>query len=414
MKYTCLTILIVVLSINLSAQRPQHRCGSTEYLEHQKAKDPSLQNRIAAIETDYQQYLKKGGKQNKTIIVIPTVIHVVYNSTIQNIPDSQIVSQIEVLNEDYRRMNSDTSSTPAAFKSIAADCEIQFCLAKRDPQGNYTTGITRTQTTKTVFEMGTDEAKYTSTGGHDIWDRDQYLNIWVVPSIKDGTSTGILGYAQFPGGAAATDGVVIDYYNFGRIGNISPYYDMGRTVTHEVGHWLSLYHIWGDDGSACWGTDYVDDTPNQGSENYSCPTYPHASCNNTSDMYSNYMDYTDDVCMNIFTEGQKTRMWSTLNGSRSSLANSLGCVLNGIEEQKILSQINIYPNPTTDYIKIDNLMAAGEVISLHNILGQEIINIGKNYSKNIQIPVSDVEEGIYLIQIQSNIGRKTQKIQIIK
>jgi hypothetical protein len=203
-------------------------------------------------------------------------VHVLYSNSEQNITDDQIKSQIEVLNEDYRRLNADKTNTPSAFSNVAADVNIDFFLACVDPIGNSTNGITRTQTNVNPFSRvrnteGTDEIatkiKYTSLGGCDAWPRDRYLNIWVC-----NLASPLLGYTQFPGiGTAATDGVVIKYNAFGRRGKLDATYNKGRTTTHEIGHWLNLVHIWGDDdngngictSSECTGSDNVDDTPNQ-------------------------------------------------------------------------------------------------------------------------------------------------------
>lgn len=409
-------LISVMLFGNLAiAQHGSHRCGTTDYTEYQIAKDPSIKISRDSIEIEIQKYIKNNfDNTSKAIITIPVVIHVLYNNSSQNISDAQIYSQIDVLNEDYRRLNTDTTYTPLIFKSIAADAEIEFCLAKQDPQGNYTSGITRTQTTKTSFDLSSDDAKHNSTGGHDIWDRNKYLNIWVVPAIKDGSVSGILGYAQFPGGPSATDGVVIQYRNFGRIGNLSPYYNKGRTVTHEVGHWLDLYHIWGDDGNGCWGSDYVDDTPNQADENYNCPNFPASSCSNTSDMYSNYMDYTDDDCMNIFTVGQKARMVAILNGARGSLKSSPGCLLNSIKQTSNSFTASIIPNPTTGVFtlsvseniegRIDIYNSIGELVSTNAILNQN--------QKNIDI--SNFPSGLYFGIIRTEKSTIIKKIQILK
>jgi PKD repeat protein len=260
------------------------------------------------------------------IITIPTVVHVVYNNSTQNISDAQIQTQIDVLNEDFRRLNTDVFSAPSRFRGFSKDIRVEFCLAERNPNGNPTNGITRTATTFGPFASlgngGNNEMKYTSMGGKDAWPRDSYLNLWVVD--LSGTT---LGYAQFPGGAAATDGVVIDYEYVGTIGTASTPFDLGRTSTHEVGHWLDLYHIWGDDGTACTGSDNVNDTPNQGGSSSGCPTST-TSCSNGGyggDMYVNYMDYSDDACLNMFTYWQYRRMEATLYGSRSSLQSSFGC-----------------------------------------------------------------------------------------
>jgi hypothetical protein len=254
----------------------------------------------------------------------------VYNGSAQNISAVQINSQIAVLNDDFRRLNADAANTPNDFIGVAADVEIQFCLASVDPSGNPTTGITRTSTT--VSSFGTNDAvKSSSTGGVNAWPSSSYLNIWVC-----NIGGGILGYAQFPGGPASTDGVVCGYQYFGTTGTAQAPFDLGRTATHEVGHWLNLRHIWGDGG--CSFDDYVNDTPLAGGPNYTgtpC-TYPGPnSCggkgrknnNDLPDMFQNYMDYSDDGCMNLFTNGQKNRMRALFDvgGARASLLNSFAC-----------------------------------------------------------------------------------------
>ncbi|GIV23045.1 MAG: hypothetical protein KatS3mg025_0704 [Bacteroidia bacterium] len=301
-----------------------HRCGTIERLQYLMQQDPSILSRMQAVEEHTRQYMQNlarmPGQRTNNVITIPVVVHIVYRTASENITDAQVQSQIDVLNEDFRRLNADTTNTPSLFAGVAADAEIQFCLATRDPLGNPTTGITRTQTTKTSFSAYADDVKFSSQGGKDAWPTDQYLNIWVCR-----LSGGVLGYAQFPGsGPASTDGVVIDFRYFGRGGSAQAPYDQGRTATHEVGHWLNLRHIWGD---AQCGDDLVNDTPTQEGPNYSCPTFPHPTCGNTSDMFMNYMDYTDDACMNLFTVGQKNRMRAVLSlgGYRYSLLSSLGC-----------------------------------------------------------------------------------------
>ena len=306
---------------------PAHRtCGTMENLKREIAADPSRGERLHQIERDidewiktHQDYLNSG----KAVITIPVVVHVVYNTAAQNITDAQINSEIDVLNHDYRNTNADGSSTPSVFQSLRADCEVEFCLATVDPSGGTTTGITRTQTSSTSFSNTDNYVKYTAHGGIDAWNRDKYLNIWVC-----NLGGGLLGYAQFPGGPAATDGVVILCSAFGNTGTAASPYDKGRSATHEIGHWLDLYHIWGDDGGACTGTDQVTDTPNSADCYYGCPSFPQNSCS-TSNMFMNYMDYVDDACMFLFTTGQKARIVAALNGTRSSLLTSNGCQASG-------------------------------------------------------------------------------------
>src|SRR5688572_5473693 len=220
--------------------------------------------------------------------MIPVVVHVVHNTAAQNISDAQIQSQIDVLNDDFRATNADIGSVPAAFQPVIGDARLQFELASTDPAGNPTDGITRTNTAVVAF-TDDDAVKSAATGGADAWPSDRYLNIWVCP-----LAGGLLGYAQFPGGPAATDGVVIRHSAFGTTGTATAPFDLGRTTTHEIGHWVNLRHIWGDDGTGCWGDDFVADTPNQGGPNTGTPPFPTVSCGNApnGDMFMNYMDYT--------------------------------------------------------------------------------------------------------------------------
>ncbi|MCB0529504.1 MAG: T9SS type A sorting domain-containing protein [Saprospiraceae bacterium] len=301
----------------------QRTCGANEVLARQLLEDPDMQQRMKDIERHTEDFIQSGGAHDRVQVTIPVVVHVVYYNSTQNISDAQILSQIDVLNADFRRLNADAANTPSVWQSIAADCEINFCMAAQDPSGNATTGIERRQTTVNGFSTN-DNVKFYSSGGLNAWDRNKYLNLWVC-----NLSGGLLGYAQFPGGGASTDGVVCDYAYFGTVGVATPPFHLGRTATHEVGHWLNCYHIWGDDGTSCNGSDGVSDTPNQADENYGCPSFPTISCSNgpNGDMFMNYMDYTDDACMNVFTNGQKSRMQSLFNagGARAALLTSNGC-----------------------------------------------------------------------------------------
>ena len=299
----------------------QRNCGTMQYLQEQINANPNLIQRMNDNELNLKNYIENSPENNSsTIITIPVVIHVVYYNTNENISDQQILSQIDILNEDFRRLNADAINTPLDFQSVAADTEIEFCLASEDPNGNSTSGITRTQTSQSSFSTN-DGVKYSSSGGVDAWNTSDYLNIWVCD-----LSGGLLGYAQFPGGTTSSDGVVCDYAYFGNIGTATTPYHLGRTLTHEVGHWLNLRHIWGDQNC---GDDLCNDTPEHSGSNYSCPNYPStSSCSgngNYGDMFMNYMDYTDDACMNMFTQDQKTRMISSINSFRSDLLTSNGC-----------------------------------------------------------------------------------------
>jgi hypothetical protein len=313
-------LITAVMFLPLSAQR---NCGSMDYLQQQIEADPERAARLQSVDQHAYQFEVEHGHEDRAVVTIPVVFHVVWRTTAENVSDAKLLAQLQQINDDFARLNSDAGQTPSLFASLGADTEIRFCLAQRDPSGNPTTGIVRRQTTVTAFSSN-DAVKYTANGGSNAWPRDSYLNIWVA-----NLSGGLLGYAQFPGGAAATDGVVVLYSSVGSIaspGSGAPF-NMGRTATHEVGHWLNLRHIWGD---ATCGNDQVSDTPVHNTSNGGCPTYPHYStCTGSPvEMTMNYMDYTDDGCMNIFTLGQKTRMQALFGtgGSRVSLLSSLGCV----------------------------------------------------------------------------------------
>ena len=315
------SLAFAVLSC-VAVQSQTRNCGTMQHLDEIRQNDPQVDQRMQIEESAIQNWIMNNPESSMpNVITIPVVVHVIYKTSSQNISTAQVQSQIDILNEDFRKLNADASSVPSAFSGVAADCEIEFCLAVRDPNGNTTTGITRTSTTTQSFS-GYTSMKYASSGGHNAWNTSNYLNIWVC-----NLASGLLGFATFPGGSSSTDGVVCDYAYFGDVGTATSPYHLGRTATHEVGHWLNLRHIWGD---ANCGTDYVSDTPTHQTSNYGCPTFPSSSnCSgngSNGDMFMNYMDYTYDACMYMFSAGQKTRMRATLNGSRSSLQSSIGCV----------------------------------------------------------------------------------------
>ena len=309
----CSLVLLSSTNILWGQTATVRNCSTMDQLEQRMAADPSIELAMEEVERQTEEAIANGTTAERNIITIPTVVHIVYKTNAQNISDAQIQTQMQVLNDDFRRMNADANNT----WSQAADTEIEFCLASVDPNGNPTTGITRTYTNTSSFSG--DAVKYTNQGGKNAWPRGSYLNMWVC-----NLGGGILGYAQFPNsGSAATDGVVMGYNYFGTIGAAQAPFDGGRTTTHEVGHWLNLYHIWGDGG--CGVDDNVSDTPASDNANYGCASN-HTSCGST-DMVQNYMDYSDDACMNLFTAGQRNRMRAVLtgNGFRASLQNSLGC-----------------------------------------------------------------------------------------
>lgn len=298
------------------------KCHSDYNLKRQLKDNPGLAKALSKIESNTKRFIdsKRPGNGNGNgggnndggdepsvdfpVVSIPVYVHVIYNNNLENISDTQINSQISVLNNDFRMTNTDASLIPNEFTDNAADTQINFTLA----------GVTRTFSERTSW--GTrDDMKKSSQGGVDPIEPAKYLNMWVC-----NIGGGILGYAQFPGGSASTDGVVISPQYFGTQGYISAPFDKGRTTTHEVGHYLNLRHIWGD--GRCKQDDFVADTPASDRANYGCPSYPTSHCRSV-DMTMNYMDYVDDACMYMFSNGQKLRMRAVLepDGARASLVN---------------------------------------------------------------------------------------------
>lgn len=285
-------------------------CASVEVLQAQLAADPKLAGRMQAIEEQTRQFIENGARLDaQGNIIIPVVVNVLYRTATENISLSQIQSQIDVLNEDYNATNSDLSNTPAIFTNVIGNYGIRFELA----------AVNRKYSSKRSWSTN-DDMKRSSKGGIDPTDPATKLNMWVVNKMTSQGRT-ILGYAQFPGGSLATDGVVIGYNFFGRTGTLSAPFDKGRTATHEVGHWMNLRHIWGD---ATCGNDFVNDTPLHNTANYGCPAAGHKStCSGTPvEMTMNYMDYTDDACMYMFSAGQKSRSMAIFasGGARATFA----------------------------------------------------------------------------------------------
>lgn len=289
-------------------------CGTMAEFHRLAELDSGYRARLAGIEATTQRTLARMNVAKLTKVTIPTVIHVVFREPGQDISDAQIQSQLDVLNADYSATNPDRPNVPPVWASLVGDAKICFKLAKVGPAGEATSGITRHRTNVDGFGQD-DGVKFRSSGGTDAWDTQSYLNMWVCD-----LGGGLLGYAQFPGGPADTDGVVILNTAFGTTGLAAPPFDRGRTTTHEVGHFLNLRHIWGDTED-CSGTDLVSDTPRAQLPNYGTPTFPHVSCDNgpNGDMFMNYMDYVDDPAMFMFTSGQVARMRATLTGPRKDL-----------------------------------------------------------------------------------------------
>lgn len=395
-----------------SAVAAQRNCGTYSYTEGAKLSNSVTAKKLDEVEQFIRQQIASASEKQITVfpvIKIPVVVHVLYNNDGENISDAQIQSQIEALNKDYRRQNADTASTPDRFKSVAADAQIEFHLATADPNGRATTGIVRKRTQQTYW-MSDDKIKFSLQGGDNAWDCKSYLNIWI------GDLRSALGYATAPGSDASRDGVVINYTAFGTINTAGPY-DRGRTATHEIGHWLGLKHIWGD--NYC-GDDLVADTPPQGGYTAGCPNGFRSSCNNGSlgDMYMNYMDFTNDACMNLFTEGQKQRMRALFaeGGPRASILTSKGLSApwNATPDEIVLPTVNAhaYPNPATSEVTLNfgsDDSWVGQKIQIININGIVLQSLQVS-SKSQKLSIAALQPGMYFIKAENGSQKFMQKL----
>lgn len=320
-------LLAVLLSLLALTPFAQDRCATMQL--------PANQLRSESTAT-FEAWLSNKKSESSTarhtrrqqVYEVPVVFHVIHDGSDlgfgSNLPDERIIEQLEILNEDFRRTNPDASDTPSEFLSVAADTEIEFVFARQDPEGLPTDGIVRIQGAKSEYSISDDAALMAES----FWPHEHYINFYIT-----NLSGNNLGYAQFPfsnlEGIASelenyksTDGIVIDHVWVGRNSNTGSFDSHGRTATHEMGHFLGLRHIWGDGG--CSALDYCDDTPEAASSSSGCPTNK-TTCD-SKDMVQNFMDYTDDRCMNLFTVCQKERMRTVLETSprRKTLLTSPG------------------------------------------------------------------------------------------
>ncbi len=298
------------LTTSVSTAQELKPCGTTEMTQKYFNKNPEIKKQYLAEEqlrdqkdqVDFANEYKEGdGKALVPIYTIPVVFHILHEGGPENISDAQIMDEVRILNDDYRKLNSDISAVVPAFTSIAADCEIQFRLAQKDPSGNCTNGIDRIYSSQT--NIGDDGSKLNQ------WPRNQYLNVWVVKTITSGAA----GYAYLPGTtASANDGIMILSTYIGSIG--TGHVATSRALTHEIGHYLNLNHTWGgtnNPGVDCTGSDSVTDTPK--TIGWTTCNLAGSSCGSPLDNVQNYMEYS--YCSNMFTAGQKSRMRSALTAT---------------------------------------------------------------------------------------------------
>lgn len=413
-KPVLLSILFSFSFFYTSISQPGYfRCGVDSQREHFFKADPSLYQKRMELEAFTRQWIHENqfSLSPRSVITIPVVVHVVWHEVAENISEEQINSQIDVLNQDLRSLNSNLDIVPPQFQPFIADTEIEFCLAKVDPQGNPTNGITRTFTDNPGIG-GSSTIHFTSLGGHDAWDTEHYLNIWVA-----NFSGAVNGIGTFPGEAPpGEDGIVVKYNSFGTLNTLPPYH-LGRTTTHEIGHYFNLEHLWGPSiNSGCDEDDFVDDTP-VSSETYlsQCPAGEQISCG-TADMFMNYMTFADDACMALFTLGQKARMMAALNGPRAGLLASTGCVLVSTNEPETEAKVKLFPNPASSVLYVDiNFEKPHSIkIELLNAMGQQFHTTQASQNSIISINTAALSPGIYFLKFEKGEQVFVKKVILVK
>jgi hypothetical protein len=407
------------------------KCASHKAIHYQESLTPGFKNHV----DEQFDIVKSAVKQkNNDLYVIPVVVHIVHNNANQNLEDSVIINQIESLNQDYQRLNADTVNMRSDFENVKGDPNIQFVLAQIDPDGNPTTGITRTNTSTASFGSinfilgdfsDLEKVKSSADGGMDPWDQSRYLNVWVC-NMEIFNTPALLGYATPPAGLpnwpqgsnlGLSDGVVIQYQAFGSNNpnpldfGQGPFDVRGRTLTHEVGHYLGLRHIWGDGG--CTEEDGIDDTPNADAQSdQDCDPTKNSCTDNIlgidlPDMIENYMDYSEESCQNSFTQGQVDLMRGVLENQRIDLIQNNPASLNKIE-----FNASIYPNPVNDKLSVKIIDGTADLVELYDTSGKQI-NSFQLTNTTTNINLGQLEKGLYFIHFSKN-GQFTGSQKLIK
>ena len=423
-----LIFTIIFISTFAQAQTSVRRtCATHELKQAALLQNPTLQTTFDEVEQQTNDFIARPQLQTRSAMTtIPVVVHIVYRSAndIENITDEQVMSQLTVLNKDFQRLNSDKNFTPSVFQPTAADCGYEFKLAVRDPLGKTTKGIMRYASSRMTPWGKNDDVKKPANGGIAPWDATKYLNIYVCA-----IGSGILGYSTTPGMAANIDGVVIDFRYFGTIGTVSAPYNLGRTTTHEIGHWLNLRHVWGD--AEC-GDDLVSDTPSQMQANYGNPTFPHLTCGTDArgDMFMNFMDYSDDAVMNMFSAGQKSRMSALFatGGLRASLlaSNALTPVVETCLAPTLLHMTQIAAKSATlswtnaaenanynvEY-RLKNTITAWTSVGVANVNNLNLSNLlaSTTYEIRLKSACSTATQNIYSATLSFTTPAETQSVK---
>lgn len=428
--------LVSVLSLFLIGevvgQAPNHmeQCGYNLAIQQREQRLPGYKN---AVEAAHQQaqglaaVIKDRYQKVDTIYRIPVVVHIVYNAENQNLPDSLVHQQMAILNADFQRANADTSNAREIYETRAGRMPIEFVLAKVDPKGNPTNGITRTKTNRISFfnQSNLELVKAGATGGIDPWDTKKYLNIWVCNISVFGQDI-LLGYAYPPTNAPhwpqgifpepQFEGVVVHNKVFGPNNYLLPAtgaitdYNKGRTLVHEVGHYLGLRHIWGD--GDCTQDDGVSDTPLSDNSSGNCDVERNSCLPlEEPDMYENYMDYSTDRCQNMFTKGQTDLMFSNLLLYRSELSQK---IVLGLSE----SELKVYPIPASNYIDFELRTFPNSTVEVEalDLTGKLVLrrSISADSFVSERLLISNLAPGMYTFVFKLPDGVKQYKIPVVR
>ncbi len=422
--YALIKSLIALVFLSVAMPVDAQYCISQELLHSSMTTDDRVKAFRLTFEEQLQDWLKNNPSGNlyRDVITINVVVHVVWNESEEMISEDQVLSQIEVLNEDFRMLNTSLDLvTFPPFVSILADMELEFQLALVDPNGNPTNGINYVQTEvdniASKYAEGKRRICHDDLGGADAWCYHNYLNIWV--GAFDG---GVLGEASFPGQEIAhpeEDGIRISYKAFGRTANLEAPYNLGRTLTHEIGHYFNLFHPWGQSSAEppnldCTGDDGIEDTPKQ-AFNYrnTCFLTIHQSCG-TPDLHFNFMNYTDDACMAMFTQGQKEMVTSTIMVSRPGLLNSSACSV-AVDDVEQDFSMRVFPNPANEVIQISIPLEGREdfFFWITDVYGKRVVEKKQLQPGNNLITLGNLKNGFYLVTLSDNQRFFTEKIAIL-
>jgi len=401
----------VLCSMFVTSGQGQSRCDFDERL-------PAIQQSLILQQVLDILAQSQGSLSLRSETTLPLVFHVVYRTDEENISDLQIRSQVDILNRDFAFASDNLYKVPAAFQNLGGDSDIRFCLASTDPEGHPTSGITRTKTTST--HIGTHQepngrfsVNYDLYGGKNGWDPDRYINIWIADM------DGLLGTGTFPGMAPypAEDGVIIDPEFVGAIGLAAGSYpfDKGHTLTHELGHYFGLFHIWGPGNGGCNVDDMIDDTPLQETPYLGCPDYPQYSCG-SSDMFMNYMDFTNDRCLALFTRGQIQHMQTTLATLRSGLLDNADACAPPDSGKIDLDEALVFYAPGSHQVLItlDKFSAETREVMMFSMDGRLVYKSTWSDGSIYWIDANRLSAGIYVVQLQTDSQRITRKVFITR